>query len=346
MSRQKLIISVSVAFVLTWLLTNRWGNDWEVPVRRGLFQVFADSAPQFSVPQTQRDGVPRVFMAPENGIAPGLQYNPTIVGNFALDYFQAFEKTGDSATFRKFMNCARSLQDSLTQIPAGALYRFLWQQPWYPEVPAPFTSGMSSGRALEVFSQAFAATQDSSFYHSGQQLIKGYFLPIDSGGFTIQEPSGWWYEMVAAPRVETPRVLDGHMFALAGLFAFNNQFQHDSASYLLDKGLAALKTALPRYDSPDGKFLYDKYGKIADKNYRKHVLNHLQHFYQETGDEVFNAYYKKWVKRDKWPFVYRFIRVRNISAAILFAGLFIIFTGLIYLVLIIWSSWRKPGSVK
>ncbi len=318
MSRaRKLLLAFLVAFTATWFLTNRWGNQWEMPVRLALYQVFSDTMPELNVSIVGADGVPKVYMAPENGIEAGTQYNPTIVANFALDYHKKCVKKNNQAC-NFFHNAVQSLRDSLITDSLGSRYVFPWRQPWYPKVPAPYYSGMTSGRALEVFMLAFEMRKDSSLYYASRNLVRGYYRTVMEGGFTYKEPDGWWYEEFASPGAETPRILDGHMYAIKGLMAFQEKFPDDSAAVLIEHGLRSLKIALKEYDSPDGLFHYDKYGKVADKNYRKIILGLLQYFYCQTGDPTFDAYYEKWVKRDQLPYFFRLLRDRNLSAGALF----------------------------
>lgn len=314
---KKTLISALLSFLTVFLLTNKWGNTWEMDFREMYFSAVGDSVPEYVVERVGENGVPNVFYARENNIEPGLQYNATIVANYALDYYKEFME-GNADACMKFQNCVESLADSLHIDENGGRYIFPWRQAWYPEVGAPFTSGMTSGHAIKVFDRAFEHSGDSIYFYYSRQLIRGFYLTMDSGGFTIKNSEGWWYEEFAAPNSKTPMILDGHIFALEGLMHHNAKFHSDSAIFLIEKGLAGLLHFLPEYDLGNGYFNYDISGKPADIKYRGIILSQLKNLYETTGNVELREYYDKWVAHDKKPYFYRILRDRKRAGAVMF----------------------------
>lgn len=60
---------------------------------------------------------------------------------------------------------------------------------------------------------------------------------------------GWWYEEYADPGGRNPRVLNGMIFALEGIYDFWLITGDDMARMIFEKGILALRAELPRYDA-------------------------------------------------------------------------------------------------
>jgi hypothetical protein len=192
---------------------------------------------------------------------------------------------------------------------------------------------MTSGRAIEAFTYAFALDGNSNHLKQAARLVGGYALPVQEGGFTYKEPEGWWYEEIADTDLQTPRILDGHIFALTGLHYYFQQTNDSLAKAYFDLGIKALKAALPRYDRGDGYVFYDALGKLADENYHPLLVKQMQELYQITGDPVFKSYYLEWGKPLWEPYMVRIWKQGNKSGWLLFGclGLSIWLIGVVFI---------------
>lgn len=322
----KIIAVVILSLILSALLCQYKGDRWEEKVRTVLYKVKNDSIPDYAKETVDEKGIPFVYYREQNGITAGNQYNPTIISNYALDYYQLIKKTKDSTAKRKFLNCVEWLANNMTHKDNYALYEFRWRQPWYPSVGAPYTSGMTSGRAIEVFTRAYTLFDSPKYLQNAKALVNGFYVSIDSGGFTYKEKGGWWYEEIADPGKQTPRILDGHIFAVLGVREYWLETREDSAAYIFGKGLQSLKRDLPKYDAGNGMIYYDAAKKIADKKYRRLITSQLQHLHTTTPDPLFLQYYKKWSAPLKRPYLVRMIQERNISGLILYFLITILFS--------------------
>jgi len=324
--QKKYLIVVLIAFAATISITNYKGDVWEEAVRQFLYAVRNDSVPDFAVEHVDSVGVPWVYYPEQNGITAGKQYNATIVCNYAIAYYNAYLTTKDSAQLRYFKNCVDWLSNAMTINHNYALYYFNWQQPWYPKVKTPWTCGMTSGRAIEAFTYAFKQFNDTQYLAKAKLLVRGYYLPIEDGGFTFKEKQGWWYEENADTLLQTPRILDGHIYAISGLQVYQKMVQDDSVSLLIQQGLASLKHHLPEYDAGDGKIWYNAEKKLADKKYHRILTAQLKELWQTTGDDFYLKYYNKWSAPLKVFYLKRMVQQANISGLILFTALFLLMT--------------------
>jgi hypothetical protein len=320
------------AIIIAVIICHFNGDVWEEKIRTVLYTIKRDSVPSFATEMTDAKGVPYVYYAPQNGIAAGTQYNATIVANYAINYYNNFSETKDSTQLDKFINCVHFLQDSVTTKYNAGFYIFNWQQPWYPNVKAPFTSGMTSGRAIEVFVDAFKLYKDSAYLKQAKSLLRGFYIPIQYDGFTYMQTEGWWYEEIAHKNVVTPHILDGHIFAILGVQKLYKQTHDDSALFIVQKGLAALKYQLPLSNAGDGKIYYDIHKKVADKKYQKILTGQMQQLWLTTNDSTFLSYYKKWNAPMQQDYMLRVVKEKNISGMVLFVIIFLI-TGLFLFIL-------------
>ncbi len=311
-----------LAFLLAIIVCNYSGEFWEEKVRTVFYKIKGDSIPSFATELVDLKGIPFVNYSTENNITPGTHYNATIVANYAIEYFDKYQQQKEIAYLQKFNNCIRWLKDSVAIKDNKALYYFNWRQAWYPLVKGKFSSGISSGRAIEALLLAYQHLNDSSALLLANQLMRGYYLPIQYGGFTYQEKNGWWYEEIADSSLQTPRILDGHIYAILGAQKLWDLTKQDSAKLLVDKGLQALKSQLAFYDAGNEIIYYDIYKKQADKKYQHILVYQMNELWQITGDTTFKDYYDKWSKPLNKPYVVRIIHEKNRSGLISFLLLF------------------------
>ena len=332
---------VLLSMVVSVLICEWKGSTWERKVRFTFYDIFLDSFPDYAPNICDPNGVPRTFYPEQNGITPGWQYNGTIVANYAIDYYRNMQHNGDTLLQRKFMNCLHWLDSAVSEVKGHALYLFHWRQPWYPLVDSPFTSGMTSGLAIEAFTYGFLHTGDSAWLQKAARLVRGFDLEVKDGGFTYIEPNGWWYEEIADSGLQTPRILDGHIFSLTGLQAYYAVSKDTLAKRYFRYGLDALKAALPSYDRGDGYVYYDAAKKIADENYHPLLVNQMKQMFEITGETVFNEYYEKWNTPLAKPYMYKVWRDGNKTGWLLYGmvtgGVFILF-----LLLVIWLRRLQP----
>ena len=243
----------------------------------------------------------------------------------------AYRIKRDSGSSRKFWNCIRWLEDNMTERAGYSLYQFNWQQPFYPNIGVPFTSGMSSGSTIEAFTRAFQLSRDSRYLAKARMLLRGFFISIQESGFTLKSETGWWYEEFAAQHVQTPQILDGHIYALLGVHEYWTETKDDSALFIVNQGISALKHQLYLYDAGNGIVNYDRKGSIADQHYHELLVSLLKQLGQMTGDPDYYAYYRKWKEPLEQPYVIRMIRLGNRSGILLFA----LITGLSFILFLL-----------
>ena len=294
------------------------GDEWEDRLRFALYRLTNDSIPNYAKTLVDERGIPFVRYLEYKGVKAGDQYNPTIVANYAIEYYDSIKTKKGTDPKTKFLNCINWLATHINNKGNYALYEFKWAQPFYKSVGAPWTSGMTSGRAIEAFTAAYRLYHKQEYLDIANLLLRGYYQPIQSGGFTYKEAAGWWYEEFADSNLKTPRVLDGHIFALTGVYKFWELTKNDSAWFVFNQGILGLKAHLPSYNIGNGWSYYDAFHTISDKKYHMLLTGQMKQLWEMTRDPFFYDYHKAWEKPLIKPYLYRIIKERNRSGLILY----------------------------
>ncbi|MCW5909140.1 MAG: hypothetical protein KIS94_14840 [Chitinophagales bacterium] len=318
------ILSVAVATVIC----NIKGDSWEEYLRQLYYQnVIHQRIPSTYYVHVDNKGAPYVEYVDTTGKTIANKYMPTTVAIYALRYYDTIKSTGDKKAVERFLNCLECLQDSLTDRGNFALYEFSYAQPYYSTVGVLWRSGLSSGKAIEAFTKAYKWSGEEKYLNLALQLMRGFYVPIQAGGFTYMNDGDWWYEEYADTNLLTPRVINGHVYAMLGCYELWLATKNDSAKMVFEKGLNALKKNIHLYDAGHGWTYYDAFGKKSDKQYQRTMVDLMAQLYNITGDKLFEEYRTKWSKPLNTLYLRRIIHEKNKSGILLFLSL----TAILYL---------------
>jgi len=160
----------------------------------------------------------------------------------------------------------------------------------YPsyDLKAPWFSGMAQGLALIVQMAAYDLTKDEKYLNFGRLLGNVYDIKVKDGGIKVEVGNGYWYEEYADSTMEEsnyPLVLNGHNFALDGMF-WLNYFDSENEKWkeLLNKGILAVEGNIQKYSANFWSY-YDIRHNYAHYGYHQiHIdqLNRIANFYGEV----------------------------------------------------------------
>ncbi|MEM2351186.1 MAG: D-glucuronyl C5-epimerase family protein [Thermoproteota archaeon] len=125
------------------------------------------------------------------------------------------------------------------------------------------------------------------------QALKSFLVPVEQGGVRLDTEDGWWYEEYADPGGRNPRVLNGMIFALEGIYDFWLITGDDMARVIFEKGILALRAELPRYDAWGWSY-YDALGNIASDKYHRFHVRQMKWLFLVTGDPIYARYAEDW----------------------------------------------------
>ena len=172
----------------------------------------------------------------------------------------------------------------------------------YGGLPSPWYSGMASGHVLILSLASFEITGDPSYLEYADYIFNGYQIGVSSGGFRVPTARGTLFEEYASPvrhLTRSPTVLNGHIFAMDGLYWYT-QYQPDNevARELLLSSLRFLNGNISKFSSHFWSF-YDLYTlTYADLGYHSiHVkqLSKVLSLYKQSieFDSSNIEYYQK-----------------------------------------------------
>lgn len=188
----------------------------------------------------------------------------------------------------------------------GVVFRvwsYEFDYPYY-EISAPWYSGMAQGHVMELMLAAHRLTGNSLYLNTAKEAANALVLPIEQGGVAVAAGKGIWFEEYASISSRPPQVLNGHNFALNGLWHLS---QIDPAyRQLFDQGVTAVKQRLQQFDHGVWSH-YDLAGTPANAKYQWIHVEQLRELHARTGDPIFNAYARKFAWQSRLPFhvVYR-----------------------------------------
>lgn len=158
----------------------------------------------------------------------------------------------------------------------------------YGDIKTPWFSGMANGHILILALASLDITGDLKYKTFAQNIVNGFEISVINGGFTYKDISGTLFEEYAYQSVlfvDAPKVLNGHLFAIDGLFWYwhFNQENHAIRDLLID-ALVYMDNNIHRYYSQFWSYYDDYQGKrhYADGYYHSlHIkqLRRITEFY-------------------------------------------------------------------
>lgn len=217
--------------------------------------------------------------------------NPTFVANFANILYREI-LAGDSSKKVLFFKQVDYLLKSAVRDKTGYYWAFPFENTYY-SAPHGWWSAMTSGRVLGVLARAHKLNGDIKYLKFADLVLNKLATPVEEGGMsTYVDDGGVWLEEVAYPDSPSYKVLNGHIFALAGVYDYAIYTGNEKAQKLLEGGVKAVRRSLLDYDA--GFISY--YSSANDKGHRSfagrsdyngiHVMQMLW-LYEVSGDSSF-----------------------------------------------------------
>jgi len=174
----------------------------------------------------------------------------------------------------------------------------------------PWTSGLSQGTALQVFSRAWSKTHEQAYLNAANEAL-GIFEQPPTVGVKVSTPAGAHYlEYTYAP---TERILNGFIQSLVGLYEYAKLTGSAVGQRLFEAGDAEARAETPHYDTGAWS-MYDQHSE-SDLNYHELLAEFLEHLCEKTskgepltpttgpipGDEIYCTTAKKFREYEKTP---------------------------------------------
>lgn len=208
---------------------------------------FVKSSPSYSL---DSKGV-LVYNYGSNYDAAGDQYNPAWISLYAFTLYNDYLNGGltDKNLLEKFLIQADWLVNNRKDINAFSVWEYNFDNLKFG-APSPWRSAMANGRVISVMLEAYSFTSDTKYLDIAEKAYKAFLVNTENYGVTTFLSNGnAYYEEVADNDAISGKILNGHVFALSGLYDYWIATGRNDVKVALDKGINAVKNDLEKYDS-------------------------------------------------------------------------------------------------
>lgn len=280
---KKHIIVIAISFVLALLISKHVESFSTYWIKTFYFTLINK---KLDVIELDEKGIPYV-----NYGEIGHQRNPITISQKMLNYYQEYKETGDQDARQFLVNNAEWLVNNAVTYGNYSILEYDFPWPVYDMTPK-WRSAMAQALAIQALNKAYEVTDDRRYLETAQMLLNSFFVEVKDGGVTYKTSEGWWYEEYADVGGDEPRVLNGMMYTLLGIYDYYNYTGDNNARYLFSQGMLALKNDLPLYDD-NGYSYYDILGNPAWEYHNVHI-ELSDRLYSISGEEILKEYRDKW----------------------------------------------------
>jgi heparosan-N-sulfate-glucuronate 5-epimerase len=292
---KKYIIIIFVSLIVTISLYNI-SLGYEKHTFRDIYYPITGNS--ITSVEINESGIPTVDYGYSHRVFIGKQINPAMISQQAIYYESEYQK-GNKSCKQLFLNNANYLVENAAQYDNYTLWQYNFPWPAY-NLTNPWISALTQGQGVQVLIKAYNMTGDKKYLNSANLALNSFYVEVKDGGITYKDQNGWWYEEYPTDTDVQPRVLNGMIFALFGIYEYYEFTGDKDAKYLFDKGIISLKSNLHDYDVGDWTY-YDALGHRASTSYSKIHTNQMLQLYEITKDPFFKEYYEKFKRYDENP---------------------------------------------
>lgn len=152
---------------------------------------------------------------------------------------------------------------------------------------APWYSGMAQGEALSIFVRLFEVTGDPEWRVAADAAFASLLLPPSHGRpwVTWVDADGhlWLDEYPRWPAAKSERVLNGHIFAVFGLYDYIQLANDPQALQLFDGAVTTVEQLFPEFRRVNWAAAYSLGHGIPATGYQHIVISQLLHLHHMTG---------------------------------------------------------------
>ena len=168
--------------------------------------------------------IPLVDYGYVNGRYIGPQFNPVTVAQKIIREYQSLNSSDDqyNETLSQIIIQSDWILGNAWDMKNYSILAYSFEFDPYDMHP-PWFSSMAQGLSVQALAYTYMLTSDQKYLSGAKKLLQTFFIDVKQGGVTHKTPdSGWWYEEYASPTAsKEPRVLNGMMYTLIGLYEYH-----------------------------------------------------------------------------------------------------------------------------
>jgi hypothetical protein len=220
-------------------------------------------------------------------------YNPAYVAWYGLMKLEQCLRSGKAASEEFFLQKTWLVDHAVHRRDRSVVWYFPVDfQEGKALLKSPWISAMIQGLVISVLIRAYRLKPDPSLLDLCHAALQVYRKDISEGGIRTNTNGHFLFEEY--PAYPLPRVLDGFLFSLLGLYDFWVETEDPSAKKLLDNGVLGLLWNLDSWNYERGWSWYGTHGYLSPPNY--HALNRLLLAVLGglTGEKTLVQYARRW----------------------------------------------------
>lgn len=221
-------------------------------------------------------------------------YNPAYVAWYALTNLERWLRGEDPAGRDVFLRQVAWLSKHAVERHDGAVVwplTFDWQE-GACFLKAPWISSMVQGLVLSSLVRAHRITGEPRLLDLCKRATRVFTTDIANGGVRAGEGDGVTYEEY--PGFPLPRVLDGFLFSLLGLYDLWAETANARVFELFRAGVHGLRGALPFWDYRGKWSWYGSHGYLCPPHYNKLNSVLLGTLARLSGEGTLQEYAAAW----------------------------------------------------
>jgi len=221
--------------------------------------------------------------------------HPVAYAQYGLSALIEYQNTGNAVWLDRALRHAQRLVEIHTDRGDAWHFPYLfdWRNANGQTLKAPWWSAMSQGEALSLFVRLFEETGDASWRTAADHTWAGLQQPraVAEPWTTVTDQNLLWFEEYAG-NLPPLRVLNGHIFALFGVYDYWKLTGDSTARRYLDGAATSVLTVMPKIRIPGQVSYYcwaTECRSPAWQNWRYHGIHswQLDTLARLTGDSRF-----------------------------------------------------------
>ncbi len=242
----------------------------------------------FDAMEPDRDGTPvqrsRTFQT----------YNPAYIAWYGLMSLARWLRGYDPVGRRTFLQQVEWLEAHAVERQDGSVvwpFTVDWQE-GACQLKAPWISAMQQGLVISCLVRAFRITGEQRLLDQCNRATAVFEQNVQDGGVRTVEAGRVIYEEY--PAVPPPRVLDGYLFSLLGLYDLWAQVEDPRVFRLFTEGLQGLQAVLPYWDYKGKWSWYGSHRYLCPPHYNQLNCALLTSLAWLSHDPTLKQYAEAW----------------------------------------------------
>ena len=242
------------------------------------------------------NGIPKVNYSGKIG----LRYNAITTAQYGLSRLQRYTDTNEEKDLLAAIRCADWLVENLQEHRSGHAWVYDFDLDFYGP-KAPWISGMAQGEGISLLLRIQQIDHKKQYSNSAKLAFSPFLKKVPDGGVQTNLPDGTII-FEEFPNDPPSHVLNGHIFALLGIFDYAQFFCNSEAMEIFNEACDGLLKNLNRWDT--GYWCrYDLHPtrRLASKMYMKVHVQLLEILYGLTKAFEFRNTANRWRKHLENP---------------------------------------------